>query len=186
MWRSNIWKGIVLGMAGGAAGLVAMQWYWDNVAPQVDEWGAQLGLDQPPQSDELDDMSMVGQQHEEGEAPTAAVGRIAQRELSGTEPETEETKVVLSEMVHWGYGIMQGGVYGLLRAHGPFPDLKFGAVFGTGLWLAGDEMAVPMLGLQQGPTAVSPIQHINRFGAHVVYGATTAMTTQLLRRLVFF
>jgi hypothetical protein len=43
---------------------------------------------------------------------------------------------------------------------------------------------VPVLGLQSGPTAVPPVQHANRLGAHLAYGLATGIATGLLRRLL--
>jgi hypothetical protein len=105
--------------------------------------------------------------------------------ITGKEPETKETKELLSQLVHWGYGILQGGLYGAWRdGNGRHPDLKSGAVFGTGLWLLGDELTVPALGLQSGPTAVPPQDHLNRLGAHLAYGLATAVTTRVLHKLL--
>ena len=71
-------------------------------------------------------------------------------------------------------------MYGALREDAEFPDLAGGIAFGAALWLFNDELLVPLLGLQDGPTAAPPVQHVNRLGAHLAYGSATALTTQLL------
>jgi len=63
-------------------------------------------------------------------------------------------------------------------------DILGGPAYAAGLWLLGDELVVPMLGLQSGPTAVPPVQHANRLGAHLAYGLATGVATGLLRRLL--
>ena len=73
-----------------------------------------------------------------------------------------------------------GGVYGAVRGGVRFPDLVAGLVYATGLWLVGDELVVPLLGLQSGPTAASLVQHFNRLAAHLIYGAVLSVTTQVL------
>jgi hypothetical protein len=73
-------------------------------------------------------------------------------------------------------------MYGALRSQADGLDLKGGLLYGTGLWLLGDELAVPALGLQGGPATVSGVQHLNRLGAHLAYGLGIATATQLLRR----
>jgi hypothetical protein len=177
----------MIGMIGGAAGLLAMQAYWQKVAPQIKENVNLGGTEAYPPAADLDDISVAGQQHQEDESSTAALGRMIYHAVTGKEPESEETKEQLSNLVHWGYGLLQGGLYGAMRAgngHSRGLDLLGGAVHATGLWLLGDETAVPLLGLQKGPTAVRPVTHINRYGAHLAYGLTTAATTQLLEKIL--
>lgn len=184
--QTNRWKGFVIGMVGSAAGLVAMRAYWQNVAPKMRETLDLGGAEAYPDEMELDDISAVGQQAQEEESSTAAIGRLMYQQVKGKEPETDETKELLSYLVHWGYGIIQGGVYGAWRSgeNGRSPTLLSGAAFGTGLWLLGDELTVPLLGLQEGPTTVSPTGHLNRLGAHLAYGLTTAVTSRLLHTLL--
>ena len=180
--RKNRWKGLVFGMIGSIAGLLAMRYYWNNIAPAVEEaFGGQENRGQAP--DPLDDISLWGKQYREDESSTAALGRLLYQWITGEEPQTQELKTALSYLVHWGYGMLQGGIYGALRANAPFPDLKDAWLYATGLWLVGDEVVVPLLGLQSGPTAVLPVQHANRWGAHLAYGTGTALATQTLLRL---
>ena len=75
-----------------------------------------------------------------------------------------------------------GGLYGAVRGGVKFPDLVGGLSFATGLWLFGDELVVPLLGLQPGPAAASLVQHFNRLAAHLLYGAGLSVTTQGLYR----
>lgn len=172
-------------MAGSLAGLAAMRAYWQSIAPAVQENVDLGGTDVYPDPVDLDDVSLVGQQHEEQESATAALGRLVYHSVTGKTPETEETKQLLSYLVHWGYGILQGGLYGAWRAgNGRAPDFRSGAAYATGLWLLGDEAAVPALGLQAGPTATAPKGHLNRLGAHLAYGLTTAVTSRLLHKLL--
>lgn len=184
--QSNSWKALVSGVAGAIAGLLAMRYYWQNVAPLVREQGSDEEGEASayPPDLELDDISLFGKQYRDDESSTAALGRMGYTWLTGSEPQSDETKTVLSELVHWGYGLLQGGVYGVMYRDAGFPDLSGGVGHGTLLWAAGDELAVPLLGLQSGPTAAPPLQHANRLGAHLFYGVATAGTTQLLRKLL--
>jgi hypothetical protein len=63
-------------------------------------------------------------------------------------------------------------------------DVKTGLMFGTALWLTMDETVVPLLGLQSGPSTVTTVQHINRWGAHLAYGSATSVATQVLLRIL--
>ena len=177
----NRWKGFVAGILGSLAGLFAMRYYWQAVAPKVSNPDRQPLI---PESHPLDDISQVGQQYQEDESSTAALGRIIYQQIVGKPPETEETKTLLSYLVHWGYGLFQGGVYGAARTSASGLDVEGGLLYGAGLWFVGDELAVPMLGLQPGPTEASAPQHINRLGAHLFYGVITAAVTQILRRIL--
>ncbi|QDV33376.1 hypothetical protein [Tautonia plasticadhaerens] len=176
--------GLFLGSAGAVAGLVAMRLYWDYAAPIV-----KRGPTSPPPSRKtqaeqgpghpLDDISLVGTRHQGDESSTSALGRIGFEQITGRTPD-DRTKTRLSFGVHWGYGILMGGVYGLIRRRASFPDLVGGLLFSGGLWLFGDELMVPLLGLQGGPTAAGPAAHANRLGAHLAYGAATAAATQAM------
>lgn len=172
-------KNMITGLVGSVVGLMAMRLYWQKVAPLISE---QLN-DKPIESDKLNDISLVGKQYEKGESSTAALGRMAYEKIVGQEPD-DKTKEMLSYATHWLFGLLQGGTYGSLRAKLPGADMLGGLLFGAGLWLFGDETAVPALGLQKGPTAVSPAQHVNRLGAHLAYGLGTAAAAQLLRRIL--
>ncbi|GIV96116.1 MAG: hypothetical protein KatS3mg057_0773 [Herpetosiphonaceae bacterium] len=170
----------MLGFAGGAAGTLAMRAYWRAVT-------ALKGRDPRKETTRgehaLDEIAVVGRQHQPGESSTAAAGRIGYETLTDTEPQAKETKTILSYLVHWAYGSLQGGVYGAVRGRAPLPDVPGGIAFGTALWILGDEVAVPLLGLSEGPTAFPLNQHIHRFGAHMAYGLSATTVTQLLYRL---
>lgn len=183
----NRWKGFLVGVLGSVAGLAAMRAYWQQVAPTVRQNVDLGGADAYPDRLDWDDISQTARHPTGEESATAVLGSQAYAAVTDNPPETEETREMLSYLTHWGYGLLQGGLYGAARAAngaGRGLDLSGGAVHGVGLWLLGDEATVPMLGLQQGPTAVSPVGHLNRLGAHLAYSMTTAVTTQLLRRLL--
>src|ERR671931_240845 len=52
------------------------------------------------------------------EPPQEKLARKFSRKILGIEI-TNETKATAGQMVHWGYGIFWGGVYGLLRRQLP-------------------------------------------------------------------
>ncbi len=176
------WKGLVLGLAAGAAGTVAMGGYWRAATALAgeDPHAATRGEGPHP----LDDIALIGKHHEEEESSTAAMGRIAYDRLAGHPPQQAETKSTLSYLVHYGYGALQGGVFGVLPAFNKMTTLAAGPVFGTGLWLFGDELAISLLGLANGPGMYPLRQHLHRWGAHLTYGLTVAASVKLLRRLL--
>jgi hypothetical protein len=165
-----------------------MHFYWQRVAPQLRERVDLGGTDLYPKNLDLDNISKVDRRPDPDESATAVLSSKVYELITGHEPESEAMQTRLSNLTHWGYGILQGGLYGAARATNGsgkgLLDWRGGATHGVGLWLMGDEITVPMLGLQEGPTAVSPVGHINRLGAHLAYGLATAATTQILRRIL--
>jgi hypothetical protein len=90
MWNNNEIshkKSMLIGLVGSVAGLVAMRLYWQKIAPLVKE---HFG-DEPLASDQLNDISLVGKQYEQGESSTEALGRLAYTKVVGEEPD-DKTK----------------------------------------------------------------------------------------------
>ena len=180
----NHWKGLVLGAIGGIAGILAMRAYWQQVK-QMTGRDPRKDFDESdvPDTDVLDSVSLVGQHYKQGESTTAALGRIAYQQITGKEP-GQETQNLLSYLIHWLIGMGSSGAYGATRTQSGVLDITGGAALGTTLWLLGDEMAMPLVGLAKGPTAYPPDLHLHSWGAHIAYGLASAATTQLLYRLV--
>lgn len=185
MNTENRWKGLVLGAVGGAVGTLAMGYYFKALAalPSCNGTGdSSEHADFPLHG--LDDISLVGRHYHEGEGSTAALGRIAYQTLAHRPPESQEIKTVLSQLVHWNFGMGMGSLYGAIRGRAAVPDTTGGLIFGVSVWLFASELLVPLLGLSPGPTTSPPSQHAKEFGAHIVYGVVTAATTQVLQRMV--
>ncbi len=180
--EANHWKGLALGVAGGVAGLTAMRYYW-QAATAVRGGKDPRGETSDTGPHKLDDISLVGEHHKEGESSTASIGRILDKAVTGEDP-GKEAKTVLSYGVHWGYGLTMAGLYGTLRGGAGIPDPLGGLAFGTALWLLGSEIALPLLGLSAGPTTIPKSGHMWALGAHFAYGLTTAATTQILYKLL--
>jgi hypothetical protein len=179
-------KKFLLGVIGSLGGLLAMRLYWQYVAPLIKaKFGSQNSdrtATAPNSSEALNDIALTGRQYRANESATEALGRILYERVTGHEPTSDQSTNRLSYGIHWVYGMIQGGLYGALLSSARKLDLQKGAFYGLALWLLGDELVVPLLGLQEGPTAVSGEQHLNRFGAHLAYGLGTSFSTSLLRR----
>jgi putative membrane protein len=100
--------------------------------------------------------------------------RVFEHDLSPQE------KQVAGPAVHYAYGAVVGGLYGGLAELLPGVGAGLGLPFGFALWLLGDEVAVPALGLAKPPLEYPPEVHADALAAHFMYGATT----DLLRRVV--
>jgi len=82
-------------------------------------------------------------------------------------------------VIHFGFGATVGAIYGVVadktdrRTSGP--------ELGTTLWLAADEIAMPLLGLSQS-TLRRPLEmHLQSFVAHLVYGVVTERVRRIVR-----
>lgn len=125
-------------------------------------------------------ISPFGVHHQPDESATDALGRIAYEKVTGNTP-SESTKRELSWAVHIAYGVVVAATFVALRRHPRV--LRDGFWFGAALWLFGDELVVPLLGLADKPTAYHPTQHAQSFAQHIGFGVTTAAATRALEGL---
>jgi len=169
-------RGITIGVA-GAAGLAIMELVRRKTAAWV----------KPPPKNPMDvfssDRSLLtplGTNHLPDESATAALGRIAYEKLTG-EPPSDRTKEALSWAIHIGYGLLVTALFATVRERPRV--LRDGIAFGTGLWLFGDEIAVPLLGLADKPSAYSTSHHAQALAQHLGFGVATAAATRALEAL---
>ncbi len=188
MRGTSRWEGFLTGLLGGAAGLCAMRYYWRSVAPEIQrQFGPETGgpdADAYPAFLQMDrPYYFGGRRYRDGESPPEVVGRLLYKQLTGSEPQAEETKKLLGTLTSAGYWLLQGGFYGLRRRNAPLLDLGGGLNQAVRLWLVNDRIMTTALGLQPGPTSVPPVQHLQRLGAHLFFGWATALATKLLQLL---
>src|SRR5437764_931818 len=82
-----------------------------------------------------------------------------------------------------GSGLAVASLYGAIRGgrdRGIPRAVLGGALFGAGLWLLGDELAVPLLGLSDKPTTYPVKSHLQSLAQHLGFGVATAATTGVL------
>jgi putative membrane protein len=82
--------------------------------------------------------------------------------------------------VHYGFGAMVGGAYGLSAERYPFMAIASGLPFGAGVWLLAEEVALPATRLSDMPGKYPLRDHLNALASHLVYG----MTTEFVRKRV--
>lgn len=171
------------GMLGGALGVLAMDASMKRTAKL-------LRIESKPPERELSEdesasWSAIGEHHEADESATAALGRVVYEALTGTQP-SAQTKERLGTAVHWGYGLSVGAVYGLIRGDKRWMivDAAGGVAYGVGLWMIGDMLVVPLLGLADKPTRFGLRMHAHTLSGHIVYGLATAAGTRIANRLL--
>ena len=97
-------------------------------------------------------------------------------------PLEQEEKKPAGIAVHYIFGAAMGGLYGMAAEHWDGTRTGAGTLFGTALWLAADEVAVPALNLAPPPQETPLPKHATYWAAHVVYGATTELVRWSMRK----
>jgi len=86
--------------------------------------------------------------------------------------------------VHYAFGTVMGGLYGMAAETQPRKVRRHNALsgitLGTSLFVGADEVAVAKLGLAAGPGPVS--SHLYGLASHLVYGLTTGLVYSEIRK----
>jgi hypothetical protein len=176
----SLLEDIVIGTIGGLAGTLAMQAYWKTVTKVS---GEDPRTKTRKTNGQTTSIALLGTHHKESESSTEALARLGYEALEHEEP-AEPKKQQLSQWVHWTYGAAQGAIYDAISRRVPGPRWAQGLAWGGAMWLLGDELAVPALGLAEGPKKYPAGQHAHRLGAHLTYGVAAAFTTGALHRML--
>ena len=124
---------------------------------------------------------MVGEEDPWERAPAPArVGRLLVQTVLRRDVPPERIHF-FTNAVHWGFGTMMGGVYGLVQGKVPAKPALSGPLFGLGVWAQSYATLVPM-GLYKPPWQYPAKSIAKDVSYHLVYGAGTAAGYQLLRR----
>ncbi|MGE3275514.1 MAG: DUF1440 domain-containing protein [Vicinamibacterales bacterium] len=113
------------------------------------------------------------------EPATAKAADMAMRTVGGRYL-TEREKARVAPLVHYAFGTLMGGVYGLLAEVVPSVTTGGGTGFGTALFIGADEVAVPALGLSGTPGEMPASSHAFGLASHLGYG----LVVELVRRNV--
>jgi len=167
----------IKGLAAGAIGGLVASWIMGYVH-------AALGAQQQQKSGEGASQPARGQEQQqqqqaEGEDATVkvAVG-IAEAVRHEIPPEKKKTA---GSLVHYAYGTLLGGLYGMAAEEWRPVRQGEGALFGAAVWLGSDEIAVPAFKLSKPPREYPLKVHAGALVSHIVYGVTTEMVRRGLR-----
>lgn len=156
--KHRVWKGVAAGMAGGLAGSFVMDQFQSLIKS--------LSPGCPQQS----------QQDQESE-PATAKAASAISESVFRHSLTPAEKKTAGPAVHYAMGILSGGLYGALADAAPATAMGAGSLFGVGLWLAADEIAVPAFGLPKPATQFPVSTHLNALSSHVALRRHAGLVT---------
>ena len=166
---SHLLAGGLCGFAAGIGASVAMDAYWAVVQGRPGE--------RPEQKPRAND----GKRQDD--PSTQEIADAISKAVTGHEV-PEDKKPAAGVAVHYGFGAICGALYGMLAALRPATGLPAGLVYGVAIWLLGDEVGLRALGIAPDPRKVPMSQHVQAFGAHIVYGAGTALLSKLLLRIL--
>jgi putative membrane protein len=110
--------------------------------------------------------------------PAVLVNRMSSRPLS------EQEEEVSVRAIHWGFGALVGGVYGMLAEYQPVVTGRLGANFGLTLCGITHASALPMMGLTESPENQPAREHASELVTHAVYGITTELVRRLTRKML--
>ena len=117
-----------------------------------------------------------------GSGDDPATVKAAQRASRAATGEyfAKEDKEAAGNAVHYLFGAVLGGAYGLLAEYRPEVTSGYGTLFGLGS-ATFDEAAVPAVGMSGPPTDFSAATHAYALASHVVFGTVTEATRRLVR-----
>ncbi len=184
-------KALLIGLIGGAVGMLAARYYADQIMPLVfaetNETPGTALATSPLTSPEPNALEALGpqldRQYELGKSASAAVGRIAYQQLNGERP-AESQRAMLAMAAQLAAGLAAGAAYGGSRTSTQNHDFAAGTFYEIRLWLA-DELFIPRLGLRAQPSAFPLRRHLQRLTIYEVYSFTTANVTRFIYWLLF-
>ena len=162
-------KAMVAGFLGGILGAFAMDQFtrvWKTIVPDSKQ------TEQPP----------LPYSQQEWDSTSRTACRVAEPMLG--RPLTTPEKALGAQVVHFAAGGVAGAAYATGIARRYWNPITSGVIFGAALWLVGEELAMPLLGINDPPSAYSCSMHLNSLGEHLAYGVTTALVSKGLTAIL--
>jgi len=182
MSQIYFFRGIAAGALAGLAAAWAMNQFHELKPVQSPQGARRSGGEPSPSSGGGEHEQRDDDDNQEENATVKTAQRVSQKVLRHDLTDVE--KKVAGPAVHYGYGSLVGGLYGGLAELLPVVSVGMGMPFGFALWLLGDEIAVPALGLGKPVTETEPEVHADALSAHFMYGATMDLLRRFLRHVL--
>ena len=178
---ADVLKGVVAGLAGG---LIA-SWTMNQFQAALTRLAEGAEKSHGAQSMQPSEGSSENQGNDTAAQDDATVetAKVISRNVFGHELQESE-KEPAGAAVHYAFGTVTGGLYGALAEVSPQVTMGAGLPFGAAFWLIADEVAVPALGLSQGPTEYPVSTHAYALASHLVYGVTAELSRRALRQVL--
>jgi hypothetical protein len=113
------------------------------------------------------------QERSEHQNSNELAAQVIARYILGRDLTREELRFA-APLSHYVFGAAVGALYGVYAQRRSAPTSGVG--FGTTVWLAADEIAMPLLGLSDSTTRRPLEMHLQSLAAHLVYGTVAEMT----------
>jgi hypothetical protein len=165
----DVRKGAFAGFVGGLVGTLVMN--------EFQAWWTRQARGRQPQSAAGKHDARDWQELEEGRNSNEVAAQKVAGSTLGRRLDRDELAVA-APVIHFAFGATAGAFYGAMAEHTPSARALSGAAFGTAVWGAADEVAMPLLGLSDRTDEQSFARHFHSFAAHIVFG----VTTELVRR----
>ena len=165
--RPHALKGALAGMAGGLVASYIMNLFI-------------AGVSKAEQASKTPQEKAQEQQQPQEEDTTQKVASIVTQKVTG-EPLSVRGRNIGGPVVHYAFGTLMGGFYGISAEYLPFANSGFGSLFGSALFLAADELSLPVLNLARWPDEEPASAQLEHWAAHLVYGASTELARRILR-----
>jgi len=114
---------------------------------------------------------------EQAPAPAQVGRRVVEGLFDVTLPPSRARLV--NNVMHWGYGIVNGAGYGVIAESLPSPKIRYGLPFGATVWASG-YVILPAAKLYEPIWKYDPKTLADDLSAHLVYGLATATALRLL------
>jgi putative membrane protein len=114
------------------------------------------------------------------EPASMQVASLAAEAATGR-PLDRRAKEIGGSLVHYMFGAGVGALYGATAEYRRGATAFAGLPFGTTVWIAADELGLPLLGLARTPTEYPLPRHLASFASHLVFGLTTEAVRRGLR-----
>lgn len=181
--RPNVFRGVVTGLTAVIAATLIMDQFQklSSAGQKAAEKQVRLALQESEEQIERDQQ----QKAEEAAQQEGSTEKVARKiaETAGKQlPATEKKKA--GQAVHYAFGTLMGAVYGVTAELVPEVTTGGGTAYGTLLFLAADEVAVPAFQLSPPPTQTRSTDHLQHWAAHVVYGGSLELVRSILRRFM--
>lgn len=122
------------------------------------------------------------ERQQEEENTTVTVARRLVEDFMQRGPLLNRYKEKAGGLVHYTYGGLWGGAYGLVRETFPALAKPLGVIgFSSGVWMLSDNLLLPAFRLAAWPQRYPMRNHIYAWVAHLAYGAGVWLGYEVLR-----
>jgi putative membrane protein len=170
--RPDILKGAVAGFVGGIVGTWAMSEFQGA-------WSRAVDGREPQSAGGRHDARDWQERNEDRNANEIAAQEVATHTINRRL--TEQELKVAAPLMHYTFGSVVSAAYGGLAEHSRWLTAGGGMGYGTAVWAAADEVAMPALGLASAEQDYPLEAHLQSLAAHLVFGLTTEMVRRGVR-----